>query len=89
MDASERTLSRKRDVFYDPQGHAIQLCVAHELDPEQMSIQSTCLFLGFSLCDDHLVAAKELYNTSVKDKDRSTAGHLHYVSEQIILGGLK
>ena len=63
MDANERTLSRKRDVFYDPQGHAIQLCVAHELDPKQMSTQSTCVFLGFSLCDDCLYLARDYLGT--------------------------
>lgn len=51
MNVGERT---------DPQGMNLQLCVAHELDPdEQYSVQAIVVVQGYSLCRKHLVTQYE------------------------------
>lgn len=42
--------------YRDPQGMNLQLCVAHELDPdEKYSVQAIVVVQGYSLCRKHLV----------------------------------
>jgi hypothetical protein len=41
--------------YQDPQGMNLQLCVMHELNPEeQYSVQAIVVYHGSSLCREHL-----------------------------------